>query len=101
MGDIRRRQQQQADALYAGLEATAGDLAKAQPRRHSTAPSQEQVLAIKLLAKLGETLPEFCRQAFLGELGAGEWDDMHKSVSAAARVMGEYRDAPTVIDAEE
>lgn len=88
MGDDsvpRPDQEQAADRLAEMLAAAVIPVAKSRARMTNTAPSQEQTVTIKLLAKLGQNLPDFCRRAYLGEVGSDGWAELSNALQVAAR----------------
>lgn len=90
MGDeVERRTAQQvsADQMEQILLATAAQLAHTRPVQQSTAPSQERVQVIKLLVKLAEHLPEFCRRAVLGDATVEDWNQVANTLRAASRAV--------------
>jgi carbonic anhydrase len=49
----------------------------------------ELVDAVKALSQLARFLPDFCRRAYLGEVGPDQWADLSDTFQLAARVCRE------------
>lgn len=50
----------------------------------------ELVDAVKALSLLARFLPDFCRRAYLGEVGPDQWANLSDAFQLAARVCREH-----------
>lgn len=103
MGEIGRHEAHEmiGAAIEEALKATAGELAKVNPERVSTAPSPEMIDLVKLLTQIDRRtggLPQFCLKALGGEVEVQEWQMLAKLFAAVSGGCQRQGSAPVVIE---